>query len=118
MQDYQPVPLPDWVEYPESEMRERASAYYDNIRRRNIMLPLGIIHNRTIRIDQRDMRALLSKLLFLQLGKARAKIIPYRHKEPHILRVNISAQNLFLHHRDQNKHQTIQIRTRDRIEWA
>ena len=35
MQDYQPVPLPDWVEYPESEMHERASAYYDNIRRRH-----------------------------------------------------------------------------------
>ena len=35
MQDYQPVPLPDWVEYPEPEMRERATAYYGDIRRRH-----------------------------------------------------------------------------------
>ena len=35
MHDYQPLPLPDWVEYPEPEMRERADAYFDNIRRRH-----------------------------------------------------------------------------------
>lgn len=35
MQDYQPVPLPDWVDRPEEEMRRRAADYYELIRRRH-----------------------------------------------------------------------------------
>lgn len=32
---FQPVPLPDYVEYPQHEMRRRAQAFYDQIRRRH-----------------------------------------------------------------------------------
>ncbi|GAB3128860.1 nitroreductase family protein [Novispirillum itersonii] len=32
---FQPVPLPDYVEYPQDEMRRRAQAFYDQIRRRH-----------------------------------------------------------------------------------
>ncbi len=33
--DYQPVPLPDFQEYPVEDMRQRATAFYDLIRRRH-----------------------------------------------------------------------------------
>jgi iodotyrosine deiodinase len=33
--DYQPVPLPDFQEYPVEDMRQRAAAFYDLIRRRH-----------------------------------------------------------------------------------
>lgn len=32
---FQPVPLPDYVEYPQEDMRRRAQAFYDEIRRRH-----------------------------------------------------------------------------------
>lgn len=35
MDNYQPVPLPDWVDYSEQEMRERAEAYLQRVRRRH-----------------------------------------------------------------------------------
>jgi nitroreductase len=35
MQDFKPLPLPDWETYPEQEMRERADKYYGFIRRRH-----------------------------------------------------------------------------------
>ncbi len=35
MQDYHPVPLPDWTSHSDEEMRERAAAYLEHIRRRH-----------------------------------------------------------------------------------
>ena len=51
MQDYQPVPLPDWVDRPEEEMRRRAADYYELIRRRHSVRsfsdrPVPRIHDR------------------------------------------------------------------------
>lgn len=51
-QDYQPIPLPDYVEQPVEQMRANAQAFYDEIRRRHTVrdfdsrpVPRDIIEN-------------------------------------------------------------------------